>query len=96
MFLRGSRYANATPFRVLPGAPPVFASVRPRAIGAATGRLEYVVQAGDRLDRLARHFYNDARLWWRILDANPNLSYGLALFLDERVGEVILIPAAEE
>ena len=33
--------------------------------------IEHTVRIGDRLDLLARHYYNDGRQWWRILDANP-------------------------
>ena len=96
MFLQDSRYENAASFAVTESSPGLRASVRPRRIGAATGMLEYVLKPGDRLDLLARHFYGDDRLWWRILDANPQLGYGLELLLEARLGDVILIPGAEE
>jgi nucleoid-associated protein YgaU len=100
MFLRGSRYATARPFTA------GFRGVRPRDIGPAEGVLEHTVRLGDRLDRLARHYYNDDRLWWRILDANPEILFGSDLDaataagatgeLDRLLGRVIVIPRAVE
>jgi len=74
----------------------VFEGIRPRTIGAATGVVEHVVEKGQRLDALAHHYYNDSRLWWRILDANPDLLFGGELLLDEFAGETLLIPKAKE
>ena len=78
MFRKGSRYEQARPFApsAQAGAAPPFAGVRSRDIGPASPVLEHTVAAGDRLDRLARHYYNDDRLWWRIVDANPEIFYG--------------------
>lgn len=94
MFTRRSRYAAARPFSA--GADGAFAGIRPRAIAAATGVIEHTVREGDRLDLLAKHYYNDDRLWWRIVDANPDLVHGADAVDDERVGQVLLIPAARE
>ncbi|ATB39030.1 hypothetical protein CYFUS_004469 [Cystobacter fuscus] len=96
MFLRGSRYDKARAFAPDPVLGEVFRGVRPRAIGPATGVLEHMVRSGDRLDLLARHYYNDPRLWWRIVDANPAFLYGGDLTLERNVGEIILIPRAGE
>lgn len=108
MIRQGSRYETARPFTA--GSPP-FPGVRARDIGPATPVVEHTVAAGDRLDRLARHYYNDDRLWWRIVDANPEILAGgdllregaevlpLAagpLSLERRVGLAILIPRARE
>ncbi len=106
MFLRGSRYEKAKPFV---GEGSSFRGVRPRAIGVATGVIEHTVREGDRLDLLARHYYDDDRLWWRIADANPEFFYGADLVRKEdeldadgdtrlgaMVGRVILIPKARE
>lgn len=76
MFLKGSRYETARPFAAGDVGGEPFPGVRPRRIGPAEGVIEHTVRAGDRLDLLARHYYNDGRLWWRILDANPELLYG--------------------
>lgn len=78
MFLKGSRYEQARPFVSEDGSVP-FPGVRPREIAPAPAVLEHTVQAGDRLDRLARHYYSDDRLWWRIVDANPEVFYGADL-----------------
>lgn len=94
MLLRGSRYAPARGFA--PTAGEMFRGLRPREIGRATGALEHVVRAGDRLDLLARHYYDDDRLWWRIVDANPAFLYGGDMTLEQVEGRVILIPRAKE
>ena len=110
MFLKGSRYEAARPF-VAEGGGTAFPGVQAREITAAAAVLEHTVQAGDRLDRLARHYYNDDRLWWRIVDANPEVFYGGDLLreradalpvangtltLDRMVGRTILIPRARD
>lgn len=80
---RRSRYEDTPSFSstaTAPGSGTDFPGLRPRPIGPATGVIEHEVRAGDRLDHLARHYYNDDRLWWRILDANPQLNSGLDLF----------------
>jgi hypothetical protein len=70
--------------------------------------VEHVVREGDRLDALARNFYEDDRLWWRIVDANPEFFYGGDLVRDDpgadagsppavgasMVGRTIVIPRA--
>ena len=96
MFLKTSRYKDTRRFEPDEQGVVRCKGVRPREIGAAVGVLEHVVQEGDRLDLLARHYYSDPRLWWRILDANPDLHSGVEISLRERAGEVILIPKAKE
>ncbi|THB70270.1 MAG: hypothetical protein D6B28_09675 [Gammaproteobacteria bacterium] len=74
-----------------------FKGLRFREIKPATGVIEYEVKQGDRLDHLAQNFYNNDRMWWRILDANPHVSYGADLMLDiDMLGSVILIPRESE
>lgn len=96
MFDRHSRYRNARPFTTAPGRTDQFGGVRPRVIGEARGVLEHQVQSGDRLDLLARHYYNNDRLWWRIVDANPEFLYAGDIELEDMVGKTILIPRAVE
>jgi nucleoid-associated protein YgaU len=48
----------------------------------------YCVTQGEAIDLLARRFYGDERLWWRILDANP-----VVYPLDIEAGDVLNIPA---
>jgi hypothetical protein len=96
MFQRNSRYARSRPFEPDPVLGEVFRGVRPREIGPATGVLEHVIRVGDRLDLLARYYYNDSRLGWRILDANPELLFGGDISLASFEGRVLLIPRAEE
>ncbi len=96
MFQKGSRYEKCVTFTPDPAGTAVFAGIRPRSIGPATGVVEHVVKAGDRLDLLARHYYNDDRLWWRIADANPDFLFAGDMVLEEMEGRVILIPKAKE
>ena len=42
----------------------------------------------DCLDLLARHYYNDDRLWWRIADANPEFVYAGDMLLTKDLVEV--------
>jgi len=95
MRLRGSRYENVPTFAQASSAAP-FRGLRARDIGAATGILEHAVGVGDRLDLLALQYYNDDRLWWRILDANPGLLLGGALSLHDLEGSTLIIPRARE
>lgn len=46
------------------------------------------VTQGEQIDLLARRFYGDERLWWRILDANP-----LVYPLDIAPGDELVMPA---
>jgi hypothetical protein len=93
---KGYRYQNVRPFNGLDGQEPVFKGGRAREIGQATGVIEYIVKADDRLDLLAQYFYVDSRKWWRILDANPEIVFGPDLTLDDNIGSTILIPRASE
>ncbi|HEX5687850.1 MAG TPA: hypothetical protein VFY73_27865 [Ideonella sp.] len=79
MFLKDSRYLPAHRFEPLPDGSMPFKGVRPRWIGPATGVLEHGLQPGERLDWLATHYFNDSRLWWRIVDANSDLLCALEL-----------------
>lgn len=92
MLIKKSRYKDTRFFQT----PGVFPGIRAREIGAALGVIEHEVQIGDRLDQLARHYYNDDRLWWRIMDANPDIIFGPDMLGKEMAGQVILIPKAKE
>jgi hypothetical protein len=76
MLLPNSRYKKTQLFKPSDTASGAFSGLRPRLIGPATGVIEHVVCEGDRLDQIARHYYNDDRLWWRIIDANPQIIFG--------------------
>ena len=112
MLLPKSRYRKTRSFSAPDGGEVPFRGLRPRSIGPATGLVEHTLREGDRLDHLARHYYNDDRLWWRILDANPQIVFGGGLLPVEDwrptgssesssddeslVGQIILIPRGEE
>lgn len=73
MFTRKSRYFDARRFAADEQGQLPFKGVRPRVIGPATPVLEHALQPDERLDALGVNYYNDARLWWRILDANADV-----------------------
>jgi len=96
MLVKKSRYRDALPFEPLSDGSEVFPGLRSRRIGVATGVIEHEVQASDRLDQLARNYYNDDRLWWRIVDANPDFTFGPDMLGEDMAGQVILIPKLKE
>ncbi len=95
MILKNSRYAAARAFEA-DASGEIFPGTQPREIGPAQGVVEHVIQAGDRLDLLARHYYNDDRLWWRIVDANPRFMFAGQVLGADMEGEILLIPKARE
>ncbi len=97
MLTSNSRYKDTQRFAPADGATP-FEGLRPRSIRPATGMIEHILRAGDRLDHLARHYYNDDRLWWRILDANPLLLFGGQLFAvrDEQEAQAAAMAAGQQ
>ncbi len=95
MAAKNSRYTRARRFVFEADETIVFRGIRPRVISTADGILEHVVKQGERLDLLALYYYNDAHMWWRIVDANPDILFGGELALDQHIGSVILIPWLE-
>jgi len=102
---RRSRYKDSKYFTADPGMPTVFRGIRPRDIGPATGIVEYRLKELDRIDRLSFNYYNDVDLWWRILDANPDVLCAADIFIDpetreslgrEAAGKTLLIPGSHE
>lgn len=91
-----SRYRNTKPFALPVGERAAFEGFRARELITAEGMLEHVVKEGDRLDLLALHYYNDTRLWWRIIDANPEIVFAGKINMNEITGEIILIPRSDD
>lgn len=96
MLVKKSRYKNAVSFSTLSDGSEVFPGFRARSIGVTNGVIEHEVQVGDRLDHLARHYYNDDRFWWRIVDANPQFTFAANMLDEDMSGQVILIPKMKE
>ncbi|WDP91219.1 MAG: hypothetical protein HUN04_16560 [Desulfobacter sp.] len=95
MFLNHSRYGNAQGFS--PGnTQSFFPGVRPRPVSTPPGIIEHIVRQGDRLDLLAAYYYNDARLWWRIADANPEFIFAGLMVAPEMAGGSLAIPKAKD
>jgi hypothetical protein len=85
------------PFTPAPGVP--VGLIRPRPVTTVPGVIEHTVTRTDRLDLMARHYYNDPRRWWLIVDANPDVVCGSDIEpheveAPESVGNIIQIPAA--
>jgi hypothetical protein len=91
-FRKGSRYEHTKYFTDagVDGIP--FRGTRERRIKTVEGVLEHTLEAGQRLDLIALHYYNDDKKWWRILDANPHLLNAGEIITDEFEGETIVIP----
>lgn len=96
MLQRASRYRHARHFSASAVAAGTVPGTRPRPITPTEGVLEHRIVEGDRLDRLAYHYFRDSRLWWRIVDANPDMLAPGLILPDERIGETLLIPRARE
>src|SRR5687768_9394734 len=95
MITPGSRYENAVAFERDAADSDSFRGLRPRAIGPAKPVIEHTLREGERHDALAVLYYNEPRLWWRILDANPDVLYAGDL-TERAAGDTLLIPRAAE
>lgn len=67
------RYSATESFQWDDPASAPFRGLMPRAVRRRVGFVEYDLKPGDRLDALARNFYDDGRLWWVIHEANPDV-----------------------
>jgi len=99
--LKGTRYRASVEFQPDENGNVIFRGIRARPTGVADGVIEHQMKEGERLDLLALHYYNNARLWWRIIDANPGVLCALDLSISksinrELVGATIIIPRADE
>ncbi len=73
MFFDGSRYLRVADATHTDGQGRSTPLKRTRELAATEIALTYQVRIGDRLDTLAFKFYRDARKWWLIADANPDV-----------------------
>ena len=73
MFFDGSRYLRVLDATVTDGIGRTVPLKRLRETVVTEIALTYQVRIGDRLDALAFKFYRDARKWWLIADANPDV-----------------------
>jgi hypothetical protein len=96
MLTKKSRYRDTPLFAISEDGQLRFPGLRARAIGPATAVIEHEIAAGDRLDHLGQRYYNDDRMWWRIVDANPDYLSASDIWADDLAGEVLLIPRAKE
>lgn len=96
MLTRNSRYKDALPFAPNTEGNEVFPGLRARMLGPATPVIEHEVAVGDRLDHLARHYYNNDRLWWRLVDASPEFLYGDQALDRDNAGQALPVPKLRE
>lgn len=85
----GSRYIN-TPIYVRKGQEYIF-DIRKKYNFNLDNADYYTVVQGDTIDGIANKFYNNASLYWAILDSNSLMSE-----LDVYPGMVLAIPPYEE
>lgn len=67
------RYSDTPAFEWDDPASAPFRGLMPRKVRRHTGFVEYELKLGDRLDSLAKDFYDDERLWWVIAEANAEI-----------------------
>ncbi len=74
MFFRGSRYeaVETATLRSADGGEVRYKRLRP--VPAEPVQMAYVVQDGDRIDTVAWNVFRDPEMWWRIADANADLT----------------------
>jgi len=72
------RYNNTGAIRLANGKR-VYETVMPSQIAKKDSDIYIITQETDRLDTLAREYYNDPSLWWIIAQANNLNSVNLGL-----------------
>jgi nucleoid-associated protein YgaU len=90
MIVQGSRYASlASAVYTITGPDGRQEPVLPiRFLPPTPAALQYVVQAGDRLDLLSAHYYGAADRFWLIADANEHVDPDTLL----EPGRTVLVP----
>lgn len=91
---KGSRYENVRVYNFLHdkrGLNPTFVRRRPLYFPPDSVVIRHQVIQSDRLDFLAYNYLGDARLWWVILELNPQYLTPE----DVRIGDIITIPTVE-
>ncbi len=90
---KGSRYEKVRTYNYLhpdKGLIPTFIRRRPLKIPPDSAVIRHQVLEKERLDFLAYHYLGDSRLWWVILEANPQY----VTPWDVRAGDIIYVPTA--
>lgn len=89
-----SRYATSVVSPVTDTAGVTRATILPKSpTDTAYTVTYYAWKAGDRMDKLASHFYQDERQWWLIVNANPEIVPNASGLFNLAPGTVIRIPA---
>lgn len=90
MINSSSRYATTPPFVDEKGV--VSLCIRDRHVFSTRNAKYYVYKKGDTLDGVSFKQYGDSRLWWAILDSNPQYMSEMCI----NPGDVLIIPSYEE
>lgn len=85
MITDSTRYMTTPPF--YEGGVVIFCT-RNRHIFPKKGAKYYSVKKGDTLDGISYLQYGDSKLWWAILDSNPQYMTEM----DIEIGDVLMIP----
>ena len=85
MFSPDSRYRALPDIVITDASGRTLASKTLRPLPHVSGTVRHTVEHGERLDHLAFRYYRQARKWWRLLDANPELQSPHALLGNEPV-----------
>jgi hypothetical protein len=98
---RGSRYELSNRFAADAEGRPYFKGLLPRTLTVPEAILEHPVASKDRQDSLAQNYYQEPRLWHRIVEANLQTIFAEDLLHDlqsakDLTNESIIIPHREE
>lgn len=89
MIYSDSRYANANIYRAYNGKKDNYSITVERTFPSETSKFYYVSwREGDRLDAMAAELLNDANLWWKIMDYNPEVANPFSI----EIGTILRIP----
>jgi nucleoid-associated protein YgaU len=89
MITSNSRYANSN-LTLVPSARGTNLAVVPGQQREWSFNFTYhQIDGADRMDLLAEQYYGDARMWWHIADANPEVMDWTVL----TPGQIIRIPS---
>jgi len=75
MIFSNSRYSDSTVVTVDKDGSDVAVIVPSAQKAYSFQYANHQIAAGERIDTLAYQYYTDAKLWWRIADSNPEITF---------------------
>lgn len=73
MISADSRYADSTLATLVKEGQDVAVIVPSAQVSYSFNFIHHTVLLGERIESIAYQYYSDARLWWHIADANPEI-----------------------